>query len=164
MVNDKDQKTHLKGMYKKLSQDGFELTEDKISEFDTIVATKKQFELSWFATQLNIFVIMGVSNDISRDVIKDFSKISLDYAIKHNRGLPRGLQAGVVSFAFLVSSIIGEDAKRWVQQRPQKHFAAFEMPVIFDLKNDRLYYYDKTPIWGGLYYKFFRNIIEKYFK
>jgi hypothetical protein len=94
MVNDKDQKTHLKGMYKKLSQDGFELTEDKISEFDTIVATKKQFELSWFATQLNIFVIMGVSNDISRDVIKDFSKISLDYAIKHNRGLPRGLQAG----------------------------------------------------------------------
>lgn len=173
MSNDTDQKTYIKGVCEKLIQDDFELIVDKAHEFDITVATKKRFKLSWFATQMNIFVIMSYSDYVSRDVIKDFSKISLDYALEHslidNIWLPWSwwnLQAngGVVSFALLVSPIVSEDARQWVQQRPQMHFAVSEMPVIFDLRNDRLYYYDKTPIWGALYYKFFRNLIDKYLK
>jgi len=164
MIKNMDQNTYLKTVYEKLRQDGFELTKDKINEFDVVVATKKQFKLSWFATQMNIFAIMGVANNVSKSVIGNFSKISLDYAIKKKKGLPRGLQAGVVSFALLVSLNVNEDAKQWVQQRPKKHFAAFEMPVIFDLRINELYYYDKTPIFGAIYYKSFRSFIEKYLK
>lgn len=155
-----DTNTYFNKIYSKLKQEGFELQKDKINLFDVIVATKKQFKLSWVATQMNFFVIMGLSNKITKETIEEFSRNCMDYAIKNNKGLPRGLQAGVVSFALLVSSDVDEDAKKFAQARPKKHFAAFEMPVIFDLKENKLYYYDKTPIWGFIYYKAFRNFIE----
>jgi len=155
---------YLKNVYEKLRRDEFELMNDRIDEFSVAVATKKQSKLSWLATQMNIFVIMSISKYASKDEIENFSKLSLDYTIKKKRGLPRGLQANVVSFALLASSNISEDAKEWIQQKPKKHFAAFEVPIIFDTRSNRLYYCDKTPLWGAIYYKFFRKFIEKYFK
>ncbi|MBM3247457.1 hypothetical protein FJZ17_02880 [Candidatus Pacearchaeota archaeon] len=159
-----DTNTYFNKIYSKFKQEGFELQKDKINSFDVTVATKKQFKLSWFATQMNFFAIMGVSNKITKETIEEFSKSCMDYAIKDNKGLPRGIQAGVVSFALLVSSNVDEDAKKFAQERPKKHFAAFEMPIIFDLKDNTVYYYDKNPIWGFIYYKTFRNFIETYFK
>ena len=37
------------------------------------------------------------------------------------------------------------------------------MPVILDLKENKLYYYNQTPIWGAVNYENFRNFIETYF-
>ena len=159
-----EQKTYLENVYGKFNQDGFDLTNDKVNELDVVVAARKKFSLVKFATQMNTFAIMGASNNVSKDVIENFSKAALDYAIKNNKGLPRGLQSGVVCFAVLVSSNVDESAKQWVEKKPKRHFAAFEMPVIFDLRNDELYYCKKTPIWGMVYYKSFRNFIEKYLK
>ena len=118
----------------------------------------------WFATQLKFFAIIGVSNDITKDTIENFSKNCIDYAIKNKKGLPRGLQSGVVSFVLLISLNVDDDAKKFAQERPEKHFAAFEMPIVFDLKKNELYYYNKTPTLGSIYYKTFRNFIETYFK
>ena len=167
-----DQNTYLKTVYDKLRRDGFELSNDKIHEFDVVVAKKFKF-----TKQMNIFAIMGDANNISKDVIENFSKISLDYTLKVLDYLEvklfvplvgetrtRIMEAAVGSFALLVSSNIDEDAKQWVQQRPKKHFAAFEIPVIFDLKKNEIYHYKKTPIWGAIHYRFFRNFIKKYFK
>jgi len=159
-----DTNAYFETVYKKFKQDDFELAQDEIDGFNVTVATKKQFRLSWLATQMNIFAVMGTSKAISKDVIEKFSKLSLDYAIKNNRGLPRGLQSGVASFALLVSSNVDEEAKKFVQQRPKKHFAAAEMPIVYDLREDTLYYYEKTPIWGMIYYKGFRDFVKIYFR
>jgi hypothetical protein len=159
-----DKKTYLTKVYDKLQQDGFELKADKISGLDVSVAINKKFKLAWMATQMNIFVIVGSSDRIVRDDIEIFSKNSLEYAIKNNQGLPRGVQSGVVSFSLLTSPNIDEDAKQWAKERPKKHFAAFEYPVLFDLTHNQIFYYNKTPVFGGIYYKFFRNFIEKYLK
>ncbi|MBW2982518.1 hypothetical protein KY343_06570 [Candidatus Woesearchaeota archaeon] len=156
--------TYLSKVYSKLKKDGFELKKDKINSFDVTVAMKKEFKLSWLATQMNFFIIIGVSKNVKKETIENFSKNCMDYAIKNNKGLPRGIQAGVVSFALLISSKVDETAKKFTQARPKKHFAAFEMPIIFDLKENKIYYYDKNPIWGFIYYKTFRNFIERYFK
>ena len=156
--------TYLTNVYDKLKQDGFELRVNKINNLDVFIAINKKFKLSWLATQMNIFVIAGFTNRISKDIIEIFSKDSLKYAIKNNQGLPRGLQSGVVSFSVLASQSIDDIAKQWIKKRPEKHFASFEFPVLFDLTNNQVIYYDKTPIWGAVYYKFFRNFSEKYFK
>lgn len=148
----------------KFKQDGFTLYKDDIGSLECTVATKKQFKWSWLAVQMNFFAIMGFCESITEEIIENFSKNCLEYAIKNNKGLPRGLQSGVVSFPLLVSSDVDENSKEFAQTRPKKHFAAMEMPVIFDLKENELYYYDKTPIWGGLYAQTFRNFIETYFR
>lgn len=161
---DTDQNTYFEIVYEKLRQDKFVLTNDKIDDFNVVIATKKEFQLLWFGTQMNIFVIMGSSNNISKDVIENFSKHAIDYAIKNNQGLPLGFLSCVTSFALLVSSSIDEDAKKFVQESSKKHFAAFEMPVLFNLKSKELLYYRSTPLWGSIYYKFFRDFIEKFFR
>ena len=75
----------------------------------------------------------------------------------------QGLQSGVASFALLSTSSIDEEARRWIQQTPKKHWAAFEIPVIFDLNDKKIYCFNKSPFWGKMYYGFFRDFIEKYF-
>jgi len=161
---DIDQNTYFEIVHEKLRQDKFVLRNDKIDGLNVVVATKKEFQLLWFGTQMNIFVIMGGSDNISRDVIENFSKHAIDYAIKNNQGLPLGFLSCVTSFALLVSSSIDADAKQFVQESSKKHFAAFEMPVLFNVKSKELVYYKDTPLWGSIYYKFFRDFIEKFFR
>ena len=161
---DIDQNTYFEIVHEKLRQDKFVLRNDKLDGLNVVVATKQEFQLLWFGTQMNIFVIMGGLDNISRDVIENFSKHAIDYAIKNNHGLPLGFLSCVTSFAFLVSSGIDEDAKQFVQGSYKKHFAAFEMPVLFNLKSQELFYYKDTPLWGSIYYKFFRDFIEKFFR
>ena len=92
-----------------------------------------------------------------------YSAQCLEYALSGAPGLPRGLQNGVVSFSVLAAPEVTEDAVAFACSRPKKHFAAFEVPVLADLTAGRLYYYDKTPLWGAIYYKYFRQYIEKSF-
>jgi hypothetical protein len=114
---------------------------------------------------MKFFAIIGVSKNITKESIENFSKNCINYSKRNNKGLPRGLQSGLVSFALFVSSNVDENTKKFTQERPPpKHFAAFEMPVIFDLKENKIYYYDKTPDLGFIYYKILRNFIETYFK
>ena len=159
-----DKNVYINEIVAKFEQTGFMLQNDVIDSFDVTVATKSQFKLSWFATQINFFAIMGVSNNITKEIIENFSEKCTDYAIKNKKGLPRGFQSGTVSFTLLASLSVDEDAKKFAQERPKKHFAAFEMPVVFDLEENKLYYYDKTPTLGFIYYKTFRNFIKTYFK
>lgn len=159
-----DKDDYINKIYSKFEQNGFKLQKDTVDSFEVTIATKSEFKLSWYAAQIKFFAIMGVSNNITKETIENYSKICIDYAIKNKKGLPRGLQSGIVSFALLVSLNVDEDAKKFAQERPKKHFAAFEMPLVFDLKENKLYYYEKTPNWGFIYYKTFRNFIETYFK
>jgi len=161
---DIDQNSYFEIVHEKLRRDKFVLRNDNIDGLNVVVATKQEFQLLWFGTQMNIFVIMGYVDNISREVMENFSKHAIDYAIKNNQGLPLGFLSCVTSFALLVSSGIDEDAKKFVQGSYKKHFAAFEMPVLFNLKSEELLYYRDTPFWGSIYYKFFRDFIEKVFR
>lgn len=111
-----------------------------------------------------MFSFISYRNHISKEIIEEYSKICFEYSIKNYKGLPRGLQNAVVSFTILASENIEEDAIKFAQERPRKHFSAFEMPIIYDLNKKRLYYYGHTPVWGMIYYKYFREYIEKNFK
>lgn len=149
---------------KKFKQDNFKLENDKMDSFDVTIATKSKFKLSWFATRMHFFAIYGFSKNISRETIENYSKSCLNYAVKNKKGLPRGLQTGLTSFALLFSPEVSEEAKKFAQKRPKKHFAAFEMPIIFDLKENKLYYCDENQLWGSIYYKTFKEFINRYFK
>lgn len=159
-----DKKKYLEKIKKNLVNDDLKINLSKINGIDVLTGFKKKFKWLWFATQLKIFVYAGYSNKISKSVITSFSKSAIEKSIKEQKGLPRGFQSGLVSFTLLYSSNIDKDAIEWIQQPPPKHFAAFEIPVLYDLKKDKLYYYSKTPIWGLMYYGFFRKFIQKSFE
>ncbi|MCT4598808.1 MAG: hypothetical protein N4A50_13125 [Vallitalea sp.] len=136
-----------------------------INEKDYLVDVlyDEKFKLEWYATKLKMFSFISYRNTVGIDTIKEYSKVCFDYARKNYKGLPRGLQNGFCSFSVLVSDNISKEAIDYVQKRPTKHFSAFEMPIVYDLSKNTLYFYRETPIWGRIYYKDFREYIMKNF-
>ena len=120
---------------------------------------EEKFQVKWLATKLKMFSYVSYLPVINEQDIIEFSDVCLADALQKYKGLPRGFQSGVGSFCVLASEYIDPRAIAYVQQRPKKHYAAFEMPIIYDLTRNMLFYYDKTPMWGAIYYKFFREYI-----
>lgn len=116
-----------------------------------------------FATKLKNFSFVSYLSQIDIDDIINYSSTCLNYALKIYKGLPRGFQNGVSTFNVLVSENVTDEAKKFAITRPKKHFAAFEIPIIVDLSNENIFYYKDTPMWGGLYYRYFREFINKHF-
>jgi hypothetical protein len=155
--------TYLKMVSNNFKNEGFLVVDDQIEGYDVVVAKITKYKWEWIESLLNIFSIIGASKNISLEDIVKFSKMSRDYAQEQYKGLSEEAQTGVVSFALLASFNIDEEAIEWVQNRPDKYFPAFEMPVISDLKNNELYFYENVPHWGGLYYRFLREFVKDHF-
>jgi hypothetical protein len=159
----KEIKTYLKMVKSKLKKEGFKVNNLKINKYDFIIATKKEFKSKSLANDVNVFAVVGGSDKISKEIIEDYSKRSMAYALEQNEGLPSEVQSGVVSFALLTSFEIDDEAREWVEDRPDQNFTPFEMPIITDLKKNEVYYYDKTPVWGEIYNDFFKDFIKNHF-
>ena len=121
----------------------------------------KKFKWSWFATQLNLFVIIGQTEKaVDRQMIETFSKNCFDYSIKNNRGWFRGLQSGVGSMAILQAAKFDEGAIDFCEKLSKSHWSAFEIPVLYDTSARKLIRYKKNPIWGMIYFPFFTKTID----
>jgi hypothetical protein len=154
-----DKDVYFTAVYRNLLDYGFDLKKEKIDRVNVVVATKKEFSLSSETTYMNIFVVMAISKNLTKDIAKKFFKVVLDYTEEYSEGLPQVLQADIVCFALLASRSVSEDAKQWVEQGIKKYRGAYELPIIFDYQNDNLYYC-KTPSAGAAYYKHFGELFE----
>ena len=156
--------TFISAICKKLKQDGFKFNEEKFDQFDVIVASGQQFKISWFkTTQVNIFVIMGVADRVTKEFIEAFSKITLSYSIKNNDVFPKQMHCVTASFPLLISSSIDDDARQWVKQKLKKQLGFLEIPIILDSGNNTLLYCDEKSSQSSGYYKFLDGLIQKYF-
>jgi hypothetical protein len=154
----------ISAICEKLKQDGFKFNEEKFDQFDSIVASGQQFKISWFkTTQVNIFVIMGVADRVTKEFIEAFSKITLSYSIKNNDVFPKQMHCVTASFPLLISSSIDDDARQWVNQKLKKQLGFLEIPIILDSGNNTLLYCDEKSSQSSGYYKFLDGLIQKYF-
>lgn len=135
-----------------------------IRELDTLVIYDEVFKWEWVATKLKIFSFIAYADRVDVHLIKDYTETCLQYACKNKKGLPRGFQNGVVSYSILVSESIDSSAISFVSKRPDKHWAAFEMPIIVDLSKQKLHYYKGNIKWGALYDSFLNEYILRNFK
>jgi len=124
---------------------------------------EEKFRFRWLASKLKIFSYVSYINNIDLEDIMNYSSICTDYSLKNYKGLPRGMQNAVSSFNVLVSENVSEEAKIFSNSRPRKHFSLFEMPIIYDLSNEKIYYYKENPLWGLIYYEYIREYIDKHF-
>ncbi len=154
----------ISAICEKLKQDGFKFNEEKFDQFDSIVASGQQFKISWFkTTQVNIFVIMGVADRVTKEFIEAFSKITLSYSIKNNDMFPKQMHCVTASFPLLISSSIDDDARQWAKQKLKKQLGFLEIPIILDSGNNTLLYCDEKSSQSSGYYKFLDGLIQKYF-
>lgn len=154
----------ISAICEKLKQDGFKFKEEKFDQFDVVVASGQQFKISWFkTTQVNIFVIMGVADRVTKEFIEAYSRITLSYSIKNNDVFPKQMHCVTASFPLLISSSIDDDARQWVKVRLKKQLGFQEIPIILDSGNNTLLYCDEKASQSSGYYKFLDGLIQKYF-
>jgi len=130
---------------------------------DTIVLYEEVFQWKWFATKLKIFSFLTYSSEIDKQHIESYSGECLQYAIQNLKGLPKGWQNGVLSNNVLISELVTPDAIAYVTSTPAKHFAAIEMPVIFDLSSGNLHFYTDKLVWGSMYCSFIKGYLTDRF-
>ena len=145
-----------------LKEEGIYLGQDTLGEIPCTIGYIKKFKWSWFATQLNTFIIIGNTNEpIDKTVIENFSKMCFEYSLQNNKGWPRGFQSVVGSICILQGNTIDKDAKEFCENLSLKHWSAFEIPMLYDLAKRQGIRYNKNPIWGVLFFEYFTERIDR---
>jgi len=153
---------YLSTITQRLKADGFKITENVTYKDQAFrcVAKRTRWQLEYYGFAEFFFIFAEFPN-IDRVSFKEFSAMAFNYSKKFRSiPLPRGLFEGVICFPLAIVDNVDQAVAETVRsEEPPKHWAAFEMPVICDLKSKRLYYLEKTPNWGSLYWDRFREII-----
>ena len=137
--------------------------ETTLLEKPTVVGYEKKFKWSWMATQLNTFVVVSDYKDepITTSILKAHLAETYQYATIYYKGWPRGLQAGIAILSVLISSQVDQGAKDYcLQLASGKKWAGFCIPVVYDTHKGKFYYFQKKPMWGRIYFPYFRNMIR----
>jgi len=154
----------LTSLEQKLTSKGFEIKRDiLISPYQVDwIALKTSLEVSKFGKMTRTITVTSIEN-VDAETIQNFSMHSTKYALD-NRGslLPRGLGGSLLSVPVIVSDDFDMGIKQWMEKTlAKKHWAAFDFPVLISLKDRKIYYCKKTPIWGAAYYGGFRKFVEE---
>lgn len=137
---------------------------DTIDGIECTISYTKKFRIRWAATQLNTFLIVGETSElIDRKRIERFSNEAFSYAIANSKGWPRGFQSSIASIAILKGQV-DITAIAYCEKLTKKRFAAFEIPVIYDLEINKGTRFKNSPVWGGLYFPHFSKTIDDLFQ
>lgn len=154
----------LQTIKERLNSKSIYYSEDKINNRPTVIGYDKQFKWRWMATQLNTFIIASDFGEekITEQEIENFLTESFKYAKIHYSGWPRGLQSGLGVITILVSNNVSEDAKRYCKGlKSGKKWAGFSIPVTINSSTNRVFSFDKNPVWGRIYFPYFKETINE---
>lgn len=124
------------------------------------VATKKSFQPTKFGMWEDFFVFREYPH-VDLATLGAFMRDAVAYTFANRRvSLPRGLGAGLTTYGVSLAGSVDVGTVQAVRnETPPKHWAANEIPVVYDAAANHLYYFEKTPMWGAAYYKGFRKQI-----
>jgi hypothetical protein len=127
-----------------------------------LVARRTRFELTKFGFSESFFVFCEFDRLTTAEV-REFSADAYRYAKQHKTiPLPCGLFESVWCYAIALAEAVDEATLDSIRsETPPKHWASAEIPVIYDQARHRLFYFEKTPLWGSAYYAGFRKQILK---
>ena len=127
------------------------------------VAHRSRFELTKFGN-CETFFVFEEFDSLSPAEMRRFSAEAFTFAKAARKlKLPCGLFEAVFCFAVaIVDGLDDATAEAVRNEVPQKHWAAGEIPVVYDRAIGQLCYFEKTPMWGAAYYAGFRKQISKF--
>jgi len=155
----------LQNIKERLNSKSIFFSEDRINDRPTVIGYDKKFKWRWIATQLNTFIIVSDFGDeiIAEQTIDEFLTESFKYTKTNYSGWPRGLKSGLGVIAILVSKNIDESAIRYCKElKSGKKWSGFSIPVAIDSSTNKIYFFDKNPIWGRIYYPYFKQMINEF--
>lgn len=120
------------------------------------------FEITKFGMVERFFLFANIA-DLDANKLQQYSNATFQFANKNKSiSLPNGLFTCTHVFPVVITADLDSRLAEFLRSStPVSHWAAFEMPVVFDLANRSLHYYQTTPIWGAAYHAGFRKEVQK---
>jgi hypothetical protein len=147
----------------RLASVGFVLSDDVPFDGKTfpLVGRQTRFELTKFGFSESFFVFAEF-DCLTRDILRQFSADAFRFSKKQRViPLPCGLGEMLWCYAVAITKAVDEPTLISVRSdTPPRHWASAEIPVIYDQTQRKLFYFERTPIWGAAYYQGFRNKIR----
>lgn len=100
------------------------------------------------AVQMHSYFFFAANDLAGYAQMQVYAEACMAWARKNYEGLPRGMQSGLAVYPVMLQHPLQPDALAYVKQIPDKHWAAFKLPVLFDPMTGQLEHLDKTPVWG----------------
>lgn len=153
----------LQSIEDNLRRDGIFHSISDILGIPSVIGYEKKFRWSWFATQLNTFIAATDFGDelITRKLIEDHLTDTFAFAEESYQGWPRGLQSGIGVISVLLSDEVADEAIDYcLKLKAGKKWAGFTIPVVYDCTTNELFYFEKDPMWGRIYFPHFRKLIR----
>lgn len=124
---------------------------------------RTRFELTKFGMSETFFVFSDIAG-LNPQAMGAFSSAAFRLAIRSKSvPLPCGLFESVWCYAVAITNNVDPRMSQFIRDAaPQKHWAAAEIPVVFDTTTGQICYFEKTPLWGAAYYAGFRREIQRY--
>lgn len=144
------------------SQQNILLNQDTLAGVSITVAYRRKFNIL-FLSQLKILSLIGYFNNLTYENAVNFTQAASEYSRSHTPGLPTGLQSGAFCFPVMVAQHIDTAVIEYVTKQPKKKWATLTMPVIYDLSNSSIYYYQGAPLWGAAFYPALHQHVEDNF-
>ena len=126
-----------------------------------LIAHKSGFELSAVGNAETFFIFAEFKN-LDRETMRYYSGLAFRCANAFkDESRPNGVFECVWCFPVgIVESVDPAAAYSIRNEDPPNHWGAAEMPVIYERSTNTLAYFEKTPLWGALYWSSFRKQIN----
>lgn len=127
-----------------------------------VVARRTCFELTKGGFSETFFIFQEF-DCLTTESLQTFSSDAYRCAKKFRViRLPCGVFESVCCCAVAIAKAVDEPTVASVRyDTPPKHWASAEIPVAYDLTRGKLFYFEKTPLWGAIYYAGYRNQIQR---
>jgi hypothetical protein len=151
---------YLSRVIKRLEAERFNIASniEYKDQFYKYFAQRTKFEFDKFSLIFTFFLFSRFPS-LDSNALKDFSAKSFKYAVKPI--LPRGFVFGIFCYPVAIVDNIDDTTSEFIRRKaPPKHWAAFEMPVVYSLSSGELHYCEVTPTLGMIYYDEMRATIN----
>lgn len=92
------------------------------------------------------FIVADDSADYEK--MRAYSEACTSWALNNYQGVPRGLQKGIAIYPVMLQHPVNPGALRYVQEKPNIKYAAFQLATVLDPVAGEIRYLQKTPVWG----------------
>jgi hypothetical protein len=147
----------------RLSQNGFEKAETPaVLNLDRWMR-RKRFQLAMVGTVTTCCGIKLLTETVTSAYAKSFSKSVFDFAVSNKGFLARNAFQQLLVYPVLIAPSYDTDVETFLNSYWNKHWMAYEYPVVISVSARQAAMHRSTPVWGAASHGSFKREAESLF-
>jgi len=144
----------------RLAQSGFEKVETPALLDLERWMRRKRFELAKVGMVTTFCGVKVLNETATAAYLKDFSKSVFDFAVSNKGFLARNAFQQLLVYPVLVAPSYHADVETFLNSYWNKHWMAYEYPVVVSVSTRQAAMHRSTPLWGAAFHGSFKREAE----